>query len=184
MNLHLMSSAPFEKSVSVMPEDIDEQNHVNNTVYLRWVQEVATAHWKAIASRETQKGIGWIVLRHEIDYKAPACLGDGPTPSSGICRKGSIRRRRYLQNPSPSPLRFEGRADVFLSRCLAVGRFNAKRLPFPVEYSTRVTPGYRLLLRNVSQTGDAAYLPANHRSETMRSGGDCAETRKCRALSI
>ncbi len=76
MNLHLMSSAPFEKSVSVMPEDIDEQNHVNNTVYLRWVQEVATAHWKAIASREAQKGIGWVVLRHEIDYKAPACLGD------------------------------------------------------------------------------------------------------------
>ena len=71
-----MSSAPFEKSVSVMPEDIDEQNHVNNTVYLRWVQEVATAHWKAVASREAQKGIGWVVLRHEIDYKAPACLGD------------------------------------------------------------------------------------------------------------
>src|SRR5213079_829495 len=42
--------------------------------------------------------------------------------------------------------------------CLTVGRFNAKRLTFPVEYSTRVTPGYRLLLRNVSQTGDAAYL--------------------------
>jgi len=76
MNLHLMSSAPFEKSVSVMPEDIDEQNHVNNTVYLRWVQEVAAAHWRAIASREAQKGIGWVVLRHEIDYKAPACLGD------------------------------------------------------------------------------------------------------------
>jgi len=55
MNLHLMSSAPFEKSVSVMPEDIDEQNHVNNTVYLRWVQEVATAHWRAIASRKHRK---------------------------------------------------------------------------------------------------------------------------------
>jgi len=59
-----------------MPEDIDEQNRVNNTVYLRWVQEVATAHWQAIASSEAQEGIGWVVLRHEIDYKAPACLGD------------------------------------------------------------------------------------------------------------
>jgi acyl-CoA thioester hydrolase len=71
-----MSSAPFEMTLSVMSGDIDEQNHVNNTVYLRWVQEVATAHWQAIASSEAQKGIAWVVLRHEIDYNAPAGLGD------------------------------------------------------------------------------------------------------------
>ena len=71
-----MSSTPFETSVSVVPEDIDEQNHVNNTVYLRWVQEVATAHWQGIASSEAQGEIAWVVLRHEIDYKAPACLDD------------------------------------------------------------------------------------------------------------
>jgi acyl-CoA thioester hydrolase len=71
-----MSSAPFEMTLSVVPGDIDEQNHVNNTVYLRWVQEVATAHWEAIASSDAQQGIGWVVLRHEIDYKTPACLGD------------------------------------------------------------------------------------------------------------
>jgi len=71
-----MSSAPFEMTVSVMPGDIDGQNHVNNTVYLRWVQEVATAHWQAIASGKAQETIGWVVLRHEIDYKAPAALGD------------------------------------------------------------------------------------------------------------
>jgi acyl-CoA thioester hydrolase len=71
-----MSSSPFEMIVAVIPADIDEQNHVNNTVYLRWVQDVATAHWRAIASRQPQETIGWIVLRHEIDYKAPATLGD------------------------------------------------------------------------------------------------------------
>lgn len=62
--------------VQVLPSDIDEQNHVNNTVYLRWVQEVATAHWRAIASPDAQAAMGWVVLRHEIDYKAPANLGD------------------------------------------------------------------------------------------------------------
>ncbi len=71
-----MSSIPFEMIVSVLPEDIDAQNHVNNTVYVRWVQEVATAHWRAIATTDAQENIGWVVLRHEIDYKAPACLGD------------------------------------------------------------------------------------------------------------
>ncbi len=71
-----MSSARFEMIVPVLAGDIDEQNHVNNTVYLRWVQDVATAHWRAVASPEAQKAIAWVVLRHEIDYKAPATLGD------------------------------------------------------------------------------------------------------------
>ena len=71
-----MSSAAFEMIVSVLPEDIDQQNHVNNTVYLRWVQEVATAHWRAVATADAQENIAWVVLRHEIDYKAPACVGD------------------------------------------------------------------------------------------------------------
>ena len=71
-----MSSAAFEMIVSVLPEDIDQQNHVNNTVYLRWVQEVATAHWRAVATADAQENIGWVVLRHEIDYKTPACVGD------------------------------------------------------------------------------------------------------------
>jgi len=71
-----MACAPFEMTVSVSPGDIDEQNHVNNTVYLRWVQDVATAHWQAGASPEAQQSIGWVVLRHEIDYKNPAALGD------------------------------------------------------------------------------------------------------------
>ncbi len=71
-----MTCAPFEMTVSVSHGDIDEQNHVNNIVYLRWVQDVATAHWQAVASPEAQEGIGWVVLRHEIDYKTPAALGD------------------------------------------------------------------------------------------------------------
>jgi acyl-CoA thioester hydrolase len=71
-----MSSVHFEMTVSVLPGDIDEQNHVNNTVYLRWVQDVAIAHWQAVANSEAQKTIGWVVLRHEIDYRIPAALGD------------------------------------------------------------------------------------------------------------
>jgi acyl-CoA thioester hydrolase len=66
----------FQITVAVKPADIDGQNHVNNTVYLRWVQEVATAHWEARAPADARDTIGWVVLRHEIDYKTPACLGD------------------------------------------------------------------------------------------------------------
>lgn len=75
MNAELPPQA-FEIIVPVQPADIDGQNHVNNTVYLRWVQDVATAHWEARAPAEARETIGWVVLRHEIDYKMPACLGD------------------------------------------------------------------------------------------------------------
>ncbi|HEX8490652.1 MAG TPA: thioesterase family protein [Chthoniobacterales bacterium] len=75
MNAELPPQA-FEIIVPVQPADIDEQDHVNNTVYLRWVQDVATAHWEARAPAAARETIGWVVLRHEIDYKTPACLGD------------------------------------------------------------------------------------------------------------
>jgi len=70
------TTPPFEMPMAVQPADIDRQNHVNNTVYVRWIQEIATAHWNANAPVPARDDIGWVVLRHEIDYKAPVCLGD------------------------------------------------------------------------------------------------------------
>jgi acyl-CoA thioester hydrolase len=69
-------SLPFELRVTAQAADIDGQNHVNNTVYVRWIQEVATAHWEALAPGDARDAVGWVVLRHEIDYKSPAGLGD------------------------------------------------------------------------------------------------------------
>jgi acyl-CoA thioester hydrolase len=68
--------SPFELRIEVLPEDIDQLNHVNNVVYLRWVQEAAIAHWNAAASPEAQAALFWVVVRHEIDYKRPALPGD------------------------------------------------------------------------------------------------------------
>ena len=92
-----MTSTPFEISVPVMPGDIDEQNHVNNTVFLRWVQEVATAHWHAITSSEAQEGIGWVVLRHEIDYKTPACLGDDVVLRTWVGKATRLTFERFTE---------------------------------------------------------------------------------------
>lgn len=63
-------------TVPVVPSDIDEHSHVNNAVYLRWIQDAATAHWRSLASPDAQRAIGWVVLRHEIDYKIPAGIDD------------------------------------------------------------------------------------------------------------
>ena len=66
----------FELAISVKPEDIDELGHVNNVSYVRWVQDVAVAHWRSAACAEDQAKLLWVVVRHEIDYKQPAFLGD------------------------------------------------------------------------------------------------------------
>jgi acyl-CoA thioester hydrolase len=92
-----MSSAAFEMTVAVLPGDIDGQNHVNNTVYLRWVQEVATAHWRALASAEAQESVGWVVLRHEIDYKAAGCLGDELVLRTWVGKATRLRFERFTE---------------------------------------------------------------------------------------
>ena len=66
----------FTQRFPVDASDIDELGHVNNIVYLRWVQDVAIAHWKAAATAEQLKNILWVVRRHEIEYKQAAHLGD------------------------------------------------------------------------------------------------------------
>src|SRR5204862_697120 len=83
--------------VSFLPGDIDEQNHVNNIVYLRWVQDVATAHWKTLASAESQAVIGWIVLRHEIDYKMPASLGDEIVLRTWVGKASRLKFERFTE---------------------------------------------------------------------------------------
>src|SRR5439155_1120943 len=66
----------YERVSVVEPGDIDDLGHVNNVVYLRWVQDVAAAHWEATIAPEERVDVAWVVLRHEIDYQHPAVLGD------------------------------------------------------------------------------------------------------------
>ena len=62
--------------VTVSPDDIDLNDHANNVVYLRWVQEAATDHWEHAVPPELALAHTWVVTRHEIDYKHSARLGE------------------------------------------------------------------------------------------------------------
>ena len=84
-------------TVPVLSTDIDEQGHVNNTVYLRWIQDVATAHWKSLASAQSQAAIGWIVLRHEIDYKLPASFGDEIVLRTWVGQASRLKFERFTE---------------------------------------------------------------------------------------
>ncbi|WP_292041654.1 MULTISPECIES: acyl-CoA thioesterase [unclassified Brevundimonas] len=58
----------FVVPLDVRPEHIDENGHVNNVVYVGWLQDVGTAHWNARFDDQTRAKWSWVALRHEIDY--------------------------------------------------------------------------------------------------------------------
>lgn len=66
----------FAHGFTVEARDIDVMGHVNNVVYVQWIQDVAVKHWMARASAEQLANVLWVVVRHEIDYLRPAFLGD------------------------------------------------------------------------------------------------------------
>lgn len=70
------STERFDLPITIEESDIDQLGHVNNTVYLRWVQEAAVAHWTAAATEEQYTKVIWVVVRHEIDYLSSIKLGD------------------------------------------------------------------------------------------------------------
>jgi acyl-CoA thioester hydrolase len=88
---------PFELAIAVSAEDIDVLGHVNNVSYVRWVQEVAEAHWRSAAPPEDQARTLWVVLRHEIDYKLPARLGDTVVARTWVGSATRVRFERFTE---------------------------------------------------------------------------------------
>ena len=58
----------FVVPLDVRPEHIDANGHVNNVVYVGWLQDAGTAHWNARFDADTRARWSWVALRHEIDY--------------------------------------------------------------------------------------------------------------------
>ncbi len=71
-----MTRPVFTHAVTAGPEHIDELGHVNNAVWVQWIQEVALAHWYSVADPAHQDDYIWVVVRHEIDYLRPAFDGE------------------------------------------------------------------------------------------------------------
>ena len=67
-NIPPKDSISHQYLVKVNDEDIDTLNHVNNLVYLKWVNYASEKHWAILANDEINRKYYWICLRHEIDY--------------------------------------------------------------------------------------------------------------------
>ena len=77
-------SAGFALTFTARSEHIDELGHVNNAVWVQWMEEVATAHWRAVAPAEHVEAYVWVVSRHEIDYRGNIGLGESATATTSI----------------------------------------------------------------------------------------------------
>jgi len=71
-----MSRPTFELAFDALPEHIDELGHVNNAVWVQWIQHIAVAHWYSVADPAHDAAYFWVVTRHEIDYLRAAFEGD------------------------------------------------------------------------------------------------------------
>lgn len=71
-----MARPTFEMPLMAQAEHIDELGHVNNAVWVQWIQRIAVAHWEAVADAAHRDAYFWVVVRHEIDYLRAAHEGD------------------------------------------------------------------------------------------------------------
>ena len=87
----------LEKEIIVSKNDLDELNHVNNVIYIHWVQEIAKNHWKSLVSSEIIKNYYWVLLEHQIKYLHPAFLGDKIILKTYIEKTEVVKSNRIVE---------------------------------------------------------------------------------------
>ena len=87
----------FAHLLEVVESDIDALNHANNVVYVRWVQDVAAAHWLAAYLPPERNAYVWVVLEHRVRYLRPAHLGDTLRASTWIGETKGATMQRFTR---------------------------------------------------------------------------------------
>lgn len=87
----------------VVPESaVDENGHVNNVMYVQWMQDAAVRHYEAMGGTEPTQAIGatWVVRSHLVEYLSPAFAGEHIqvlTWVANMRRVRSLRRYRFIR---------------------------------------------------------------------------------------
>jgi acyl-CoA thioester hydrolase len=92
--------ARYEHALTVTDDDLDRQGHVNNVVYIRWMQDAAMAHsaeqgWPL--SRYREAGFVWVVRSHYIEYRVPAFAGDAVIVHTWVADMQKVSSRRKFE---------------------------------------------------------------------------------------
>lgn len=87
----------FETNYTVVTSNIDELNHVNNVVYLQWIQDIAKLHWNELKEGVDTAAYVWVVIRHEIDYLNQALLGDTLLAKTWVGKTAGLKSIRHVE---------------------------------------------------------------------------------------
>ena len=70
-------SPTYSKTITIPASVIDENGHVNNVVYVQWMQDIAVEHYASIGGIEAQgPDATWVVREHKVEYLLPAFAGE------------------------------------------------------------------------------------------------------------
>ncbi|MEW6028293.1 MAG: acyl-CoA thioesterase [Chloroflexota bacterium] len=97
-----MSLSPiYTKTIHIPDDAIDENGHVNNVVYVQWMQDIAVEHYASIGGIEAQgSDATWVVREHKIEYLLPAFAGEEieiKTWVENIRRVRSLRKYEFVR---------------------------------------------------------------------------------------
>ena len=87
---------PFHVPLEIREGDIDAVGHVNNVVYVRWVQEAAQTHWDHLTGGAPPVDCVWVVLRHEIDYRLALGPKDLAYAETWVGETAGVRSVRHV----------------------------------------------------------------------------------------
>jgi len=96
------SNAVFCHTFAVPGSAVDGNGHVNNVVYVQWMQDVAILHSDAVGGSAATEAAGatWVARSHRIDYLKPAFAGQDVTALTWVVdfrRVRSLRRYRFIR---------------------------------------------------------------------------------------
>ena len=127
----------FEFAITPVESDIDELGHVNNAVWVRWIQDAATRHWTAAADPAHVEAYIWVVVRHEIDYLGNVRAGETVTAHTwvGEAPRGA-RFDRHVEFTGP-----DGKVKVRAKTTWAIlDKATGRILRVPKDVTTRFLP--------------------------------------------
>ena len=87
----------FSQTFRVESGDIDALGHVNNVAYVRWIQDVAIAHWFSVTTEETREKFAWMLTRHEIDFKKQSFENEEVTITTWVGEATRVSWERFTE---------------------------------------------------------------------------------------
>lgn len=90
-------STIFSIQFKVTTDAIDNLNHVNNAIYVQWMDVVATKHWAFLTKENPLSEYIWMVIKHEIEYKNQAFLGDEITAKTWVGETKGVTSVRHIE---------------------------------------------------------------------------------------